>query len=97
MQIVIYLFSALFILMALAVLFAYTRIGHYGLLLIGLTYGASAGLALVLMHWWPLTAGFALVWGMKMLGLEPEVGQQSRIGERSKIRTSQGGIERNES
>ena len=82
MNIIIAIFSTLFALMALAVMFAYFRTGHLGLLLIALAYGASAVVALVLVHWWPLTAGFALVWVMKMIGLEPQVGGQSKDGKR---------------
>ena len=72
MNIIIYIFSASFILMALALLFAYHRTKHYGLFLMGLTYVASAGLALVLMHWWPLVAGFILVWLLRLIGLDPD-------------------------
>ncbi len=80
MNIIIYIFSTFFVLMALGVMFAFYRTRHYGLFLIGLTYGASAGLALVLTHWWPLTAGIALAWAMKLAGLEPEVGGQAKSG-----------------
>ena len=76
MNIVIYIFSASFILMALALLFAYHRTKHYGLFLMGLTYAASAGLALVLMHWWPLVAGFILVWLLRLIGLDPDSKKQ---------------------
>lgn len=72
MNLIIYVFSASFILMALALMFTYQRTRHYGLFLMGLAYGASAALALVLMHWWPLAAGFALVWVMKLAGLESD-------------------------
>jgi hypothetical protein len=82
MTVVITIFSALFALLALVVLFGYFRTGHLGLLLIAIAYGASAVLALVLVHWWPLTAGFALAWLMKMMGLEPEVREQSQGGKR---------------
>jgi hypothetical protein len=71
MNIIIYVFSGSFILMMLALFFAYRRTGHYGMFLMGLTYGASAGLALMLMHWWPLVAGFILAWVLKLLGLDP--------------------------
>jgi hypothetical protein len=27
----------------------------------------------VLMHWWPLVAGFVLVWVLRFLGLDPDV------------------------
>ena len=71
MNIVIYVFSASFILMALALLFTYQRTKHYGVFLLGLVYGASAAIALVLMDWIPLVGGFALVWGLKLMGLDP--------------------------
>ncbi len=70
-NLVIYVFSASFILMSLALLFTYRRTQHYGLFVMGLTYGAAAALALVFMHWWPLVVGFVAVWVMKLLGLEP--------------------------
>ena len=69
--IVIYVFASSFFLMTVALLFAYRRTGHYGMLLMGITYGASAGLAVTLTHWWPLVTGFGLVWMLKLLGLDP--------------------------
>jgi hypothetical protein len=81
MTIIIYVFSASFILMTLALLFAYRRTGHYGLFLMALTYGASAGLAIVLMHWWPLATGFVLVWVLKLVGLDPGTDIQPRAGD----------------
>ena len=68
---VVYTFAALFISMALALFFAYSRSKHKGLLLMGLCYGASAVLAIVLTHWWPLLAGFAVVWILRAMGLDP--------------------------
>ena len=72
MEIVIYIFAASFIFMALALMFTYQRTKHYGVFLLGLTYGASAGLAIVLTHWWPLVAGFVLAWILRLLGLDPD-------------------------
>lgn len=73
MQIVIYFFAVSFALMALALMFTYQRTRHYGVFVLGITYGASAALALMLMHWWPLVAGFALVWVLRLLGIDPDV------------------------
>lgn len=73
MQIVIYFFAAAFAFMALALMLTYQRTRHYGVFVLGITYGASAALALVLAHWWPLVAGFALVWVLRLLGLDPDV------------------------
>ncbi len=72
MEIIIYLFAASFIFMAAALMITYRRTRHYGVFLLGLTYGASAGLAIALTHWWPLVAGFVLVWILRLLGLDPD-------------------------
>jgi 4-hydroxybenzoate polyprenyltransferase len=73
MQIVIYFFAAAFAFMALALMFTYQRTHHFGVFVLALAYGTSAVLAVVLMHWWPLVAGFALVWILRLLGLDPDV------------------------
>ena len=68
---VIYCFAALFASLGGALFFAYTRSKHAGLLLLGATYFASALAAIVLSEWWPLVAGFGLVWVLRMMGVEP--------------------------
>ena len=73
MEIIIYLFAASFVFMAVALFFTYKRTRHYGVFLLGLTYAISAALAVMLTHWWPLAAGFALVWVLRFLGLDPDV------------------------
>ncbi|MBM3358767.1 MAG: hypothetical protein FJY54_13720 [Betaproteobacteria bacterium] len=71
MKIIIYVVAGLFFLISMALFFAHGRTRHPGLLLMGITYGGSAVLAILLMHWWPLVVGFVLVWVLRMLGLEP--------------------------
>jgi asparagine N-glycosylation enzyme membrane subunit Stt3 len=73
MELIIYVFAASFVFMAVALMITYRRTRHYGVFLLGLTYAASAVLAVVLMHWWPLVAGFAIVWVLRFLGLDPDV------------------------
>jgi hypothetical protein len=73
MEIVIYFFAASFVFMAVALIITYRRTRHYGVFLLGLTYAASAVLAVVITHWWPLVAGFVLVWVLRFLGLDPDV------------------------
>ena len=73
MELIVYLFAASFVFMAVALILTYRRTGHYGVLLLAVTYGAAAGMAVVLMHWWPLVAGFVLVWVLRLLGLDPDV------------------------
>jgi hypothetical protein len=69
-SIFIYIVSGLFFLIAMALFFAHNRTRHHGLLLMGITYAGSAVLAIMLMQWWPLVAGFILVWVLRLLGLE---------------------------
>lgn len=72
MNIVIYIASGLFILLSLALTIAYLRSRHQGLLLMAAAYGTSASLALFKMHWWPLAAGFVLVWAFRLMGFDPD-------------------------
>jgi uncharacterized membrane protein len=72
MDIVIYILGGLFALLALALTVAYFRTRHHGLLLMAAAYGTTASLALYKMHWWPLLAGFLLVWVFRLMGLDPD-------------------------
>lgn len=72
MEIFLYIFSALFILFALGILFAYTRKPHPGLLLMAAAYGGGAGAAIALVEGWPLLAGIGVAWVVKMIGLDPD-------------------------
>ena len=71
LQIIIYVFAALFIALALGLFFAYYRMRHPGTLLMGITYLAAAGAALGYMQWWPLVVGLVLTWVIRLMGLEP--------------------------
>jgi len=83
MTIVVYIISGLFILLAVTLMFGYRRTQHAGLFLMGIVYGASGALALWKLHWWPLAAGFALVWIMRLLGMEPPVSKDEGGGMRA--------------
>ena len=72
MEIIIYFFAASFVFMAAALMVTYKRTRHYGVFLLALAYAISAVLAVVLTHWWPLVAGFVLVWVLRLLGLDPD-------------------------
>ena len=72
MDVIIYIFAAIFIVMAVVLMITYQRRRHYGAFLLGITYAVAAALAVVLTHWWPLVAGFALVWVLRFLGLDPD-------------------------
>jgi hypothetical protein len=73
MTYVIYGFAGLFVLLSITMVIAYFREKHVGLFLMGVVYGTSGLLAIQLMHWWPLIAGFLLAWTLRFLGLEPKV------------------------
>ena len=68
---VIYAFAAVFIVVSFTMLYVFYRSSHFGMFVMGLTYGCSGLLAILLGHWWPLVAGYALVWILKLLGLDP--------------------------
>jgi hypothetical protein len=68
---IIYVLAGIFIVLSCAMLYAYYRGRNFGLFIMGVTYGTSGLLAITLPHWWPLVAGFVLVWLLKLLGLEP--------------------------
>ena len=73
MQIIVYFFAAAFAFMAVALMLTYQRTHDYGVLVLGVAYAVSAALAVARTHWWPLAAGFALVWILRLLGVDPDV------------------------
>ena len=75
---VTYVLSAFFILLGGMMFYVFYRERHFGILLMGMTYAMSGLLAAVLPHWWPLVAGFVMVWMLKMLGLE--MGPEEAVG-----------------
>jgi hypothetical protein len=81
MEMIIYFFAASYVFMGAALMLTYKRTRHYGVFLLALAYAISAVLAVVLMHWWPLAAGFVLVWVLRFLGMDPDV--QKQDGEQS--------------
>ena len=60
MDIVIYAFAGLFLLLALGLIFGYYRTRHPGLVLMASCYGTAAVLSVMLVDWWPLVAGFVI-------------------------------------
>ena len=71
MVILLYAFATLFIFMAVVMLFTYQRTPQRGVMLLGVTYGVSAVVALVLMQAWPLFVGLLVVFGLRALGFDP--------------------------
>jgi hypothetical protein len=76
LNVIVYVFSGLFIVLAIGLLFAYYRTRHPGTLLMAVVYVAAAGAALGYRHWWPLLAGLALTWAIRLMGLEPRVDRE---------------------
>ena len=68
---VVYSFALMYGCWGLALFFAFTRTKHHGLLLLGITFFAAGVLAVVLTHWWPLVAGFAIAWALRAMGMDP--------------------------
>ena len=68
---VVYSFAAMFGCWGLALFFAYIRTKHPGLLLLCLTFVSAGVLAVMMTHWWPLVAGFAIAWVLRAMGMDP--------------------------
>jgi hypothetical protein len=76
MEMFVYVFATLFILLALGLVFTYARKRHPGLLLMATAYGAAAGAAIALVEGWPLLAGFAVAWAVRLVGLDPDTARK---------------------
>ena len=87
---VVYCFGALFASLGAALIFAYTRNKHPGLLLMGIIYFIAALAAVVLEHWWPLVAGFGVLWVLRGMGMEPEAEQSKAAETLGKVATEEG-------
>ena len=72
MDIGVYAFSALFICLAFGLVFTYWRRRETGFLFMATAYGASAGAAIALAEGWPLLAGFAVAWVVRLMGFDPD-------------------------
>jgi hypothetical protein len=88
---VIYAFAVIFLVLCAAMLFVFYRDRHFGIFLMGVVYGASGLIAISIQHWWPLVMGFALVWLLRFMGLEPsmERGRDSSVNSSDKKGTKE--------
>ena len=78
---VIYGFAGLFLVLCATMMFVFYRDRHFGMFIMGVTYGASGLIAISIPHWWPLVMGFALVWLLRLMGLEPQLAPKDERGE----------------
>ena len=76
MHILIYVIAGLFSVLALGLVYAFVRTRQSGLLLMALAYGISAGSAIALMKAWPLLAGFAAAWAIRLMGAEGDTARK---------------------
>lgn len=77
---VTYAIAGVFIALSFAMLYVFYRSAHTGMFIMGLVYGSSGLIAILLGEWWPLVAGFVLVWLLKLLGLEPRAEPENEDG-----------------
>ena len=68
--------AGLFVALSIAMFYVFYRSSHFGMLILGITYGTSGLLAILVAHWWPLIAGIVLAWMLRFLGLEPADGEK---------------------
>ena len=71
MAIIVYVLSSISILLAIGGFYAYATSRHIGLLLSSVVSIGFSIFAITLVHWWPLVVGFAINWGLRLLGLDP--------------------------
>ena len=70
-HVAVYILSAVFIVLAFALVFTYVRERHIGTLLMAMAYGGAAGAAIARLEWWPLLAGLVMAWLVRLAGLDP--------------------------
>lgn len=78
MEILVYVFAALFAVLAAALLFTWWHNRHPGALLLAMTYLVAAGLALLFREWWPLVIGLLSAWALRLMGMDPGMAHQQR-------------------
>lgn len=71
MDMVTYILAGISIFLAIGGLYAYSESKHPGLLISSIVSIVLSGLAIYLVHWWPLVVGFAANWGLRLLSLDP--------------------------
>ena len=71
MVVLLYIFDVFFALMAFGLVYHFSESKHIGVLLGAIAYGGSAVASFKMMAWWPLAVGFAVSWGIRLLGLDP--------------------------
>lgn len=77
MDIVVYLFSAVFAVLAAALMFTWWRSRHAGALLLAMTYLIAAILSVMMGEWWPLAIGFISAWALRLMGMDPGMAQDA--------------------
>lgn len=76
MDIVIYVLGYLSFTLAIGGLYVYTRSKNISLLLSSMVSIVFSLLAINLVQWWPLVVGFAVLWSLRLLGLDPGASKQ---------------------
>lgn len=77
MTIFVYVFSAVFAVLAAALIFTWWRSRHPGALLLAMTYLTAAVLSVMLHEWWPLAIGFFSAWALRLMGFDPGAAQHA--------------------
>jgi hypothetical protein len=77
LTILLYFLASLFIVMGFMMLFAYWRSRRNDLILMSFVYTSSGLAAGYSLQWWPIVAGFVVVWLLKFAGYDPDKPQAS--------------------
>jgi hypothetical protein len=72
LTILLYFFASLFIVLGFLMLFSYRRSQRLEFLMLSFVYAGSGLVAGYSSAWWPLVAGFAVAWVLKLTGVDPD-------------------------
>jgi hypothetical protein len=72
LTILLYFFASLFIVLGFLMLFSYRRSQRLEFLMLSFVYAGSGLAAGYSSAWWPLVAGFAVAWLLKLTGFDPD-------------------------
>ena len=75
--ILLYFIASVFIVLGFMMLFAFRRTRRWELVLMSFVYSGSGIAAAYSLNWWPLAAGFIVVWLLKFAGYDPDRAQKT--------------------
>jgi hypothetical protein len=79
--ILLYFVASVFIVIGFLLLFGFYRTRRWEMVIMSFVYSASGLAAGYSLQWWPLVAGFVVVWLLKIAGYDPDRPQKTSASE----------------